>query len=493
MLQRNFLQTESSPTGFGGAARAHAGGEAGIGELVSLGIGLVRRQYVVILITTALVVAAAVVYLRITPPTYTAQVQILLGNSRAQFVQQQSLIAEPNVDLSQIETQLQILKSSAVAAAVITKLKLADDPDFKPSRVFSLLQKVRGSISSAPKIPAPDASDTPSDGLIAAFQYRLLANRVGVSNVIEVSFSSSNATRAAEIANAVAQGYIGDQLNAKFEANRSATSWLQQRLNELGEQALTEERAVGAYKAQNNIVSSDGKPINEQQVTELNSRLVAARAQTSDASAKLSRYEAILGANSASPAAVGTLDAIGAETLASPIINSLRQQYLELARRESEWSARYGRDHLAVINLRTRMLDLRTSIVDEVKRLAGTSRSEVEVAKQRQQEVEKQLASAVSQSRSANSAELTIRELETRAKGLRSLYETFLQRYMGAVQQETFPISDTRVISPASPPESKSKPKTGLIMALGIVGGLAFGIALGLLRDLMDRVFQTSS
>jgi len=115
------------------------------------------------------------------------------------------------------------------------------------------------------------------------------------------------------------------------------------------------------------------------------------------------------------------------------------------------------------------------------------------VAKQRQQEIEKQLNEAVSQSRSANSAEMTIRELESRAKSLRGLYETFLQRFMGSSQQETFPITETRVISPASPSQIKRKPKPGLVLALGIVGGLAFGIGLGFLRDIMDRVFRTSA
>ena len=105
------------------------------------------------------------------------------------------------------------------------------------------------------------------------------------------------------------------------------------------------------------------------------------------------------------------------------------------------------------------MRDMRTSILDEVRRLAEASKSDYEAAKQRQEDVEKQLAQAVAQSRTTNSAESTLRELETNAKGYRSLYESFLQRYMGAVQQESFPITEARIISPASPPQSKSKRK----------------------------------
>jgi succinoglycan biosynthesis transport protein ExoP len=494
MLQRNVLQDEPRAPLSGAARSAQAEGD-GIGELVNFALGFLRRQYAVIILTGALAMAASMVYLRITPPTYSAKVQVLLENSKAQFVQQQSLVAEPVFDFNQIETQLQILQSRTIAVAVINQLKLADDPDLNGSgpSMSSWSHRVRAWVSPPPKDQQSDAPGQSGEDLIEAFLDRLSAKRIGLSNVIEISYNSSSPKRAAEIANAIASAYIADQLNAKFEANRSATSWLQERLRDLGEQALTAERAVSAYKSQNNIVSSGGKPIDEQQVTDLNSRLVAARAQTSDALAKLNRYEAILRTNSESASPIGTLDAGGSDALSSPIINGLRQQYLELARRVSEWSARFGRDHLAVINLRTRMQDLRTSILDEVKRLAETSRGEFEVAKQRRQEIEKQLTEAVSQSRSSNSAELTIRELDSRAKGLRNLYETFLQRYMGSVQQGTFPISETRVIYPASPPQSKSKPKTTLVMALGVIGGLALGIGLGLLRDLMDRVFRTSA
>ena len=491
MLQSNMLQTERNPAALTVASRSEQAEDGGIGELVNFAIALLRRQYVVILIIAALALAASIVYLRVAPPTYTAQVQILLGaQSRADFVQQQSLLAASAVDGPQIETTIQILKSRAIAVAVINQLKLADDPDFTASGpLSSFLHRFRLGVS-------PPEAD-PLESLIAAFQDRLDASQVNMSRVVEVSFTSSSAVRAAEIANAVANAYIADQLNAKFEANRMATSWLQERLRDLSEQALTADRAVSAYKSQNNIVSSDGRLIGEQQIAEFNSRLIAARALVSEASAKLNRYETMLRTQSADLSTIGAIDAgsgaIDAAILNSPIINNLRQQYFELARRESDYSARFGRDHLAVVNLRNRMRDMRVSVLDEVKRLAEASRGDLEVAKQRQQEIEKQLNEAVSQSRSTNSAEMTIRALESKAKSLHGLYETFLQRYMGSSQQETFPITETRVISPASSSQTKRKPKPSLVLALGIVGGLAFGIGLGLLRDIMDRVFRTSA
>jgi capsular exopolysaccharide synthesis family protein len=63
---------------------------------------------------------------------------------------------------------------------------------------------------------------------------------------------------------------------------------------------------------------------------------------------------------------------------------------------------------------------------------------------------------------------------------------------MGSVQQESFPIPQARVISPAAPPQ-KSKPTAGLILAMGLFGGIALGAALGFLREIMDRVFRTSA
>ncbi|WP_128918295.1 MULTISPECIES: AAA family ATPase [Bradyrhizobium] len=495
MLQTNTLQTDGARLPSAAQMQPDRQNAAGIGELIKLALVFIRRQYLVIIFATLLASAASLIYLRLVSPAYTAQVQVLFENPRAQFLQKQSLLSEPTVDVTQIETQLQIIKSQATAAAVIKQLTLADHPDFKEVRplqswLLGLLRRWRSAPSQGAQ---PTPPEQPSEATIANFLDRLSAGRVGYSHVIEIAFTSSDPALAADIANAIAKAYINDQLEAKFEATRTATSWLRERLRNLGEEALTAERAVEAYKSQNNIVSSGGKPIDEQQITELNTRLATARAQSSEATAKLSRYEALLAVDPAKPSSIGNLDAIGSDAMNSPIITSLRQQYLELARREAELSARVGRDHLAVVNIRNRLREFRVSILDEVKRLSEISRSEAELAKQRQQEIEKRLSVAIAQSRLTNSAELTIRDLESRAKSLRGLYDTFLQQYMGSAQQESFPISETRVIFPASAAQTKSKPKAKVVLSVGLLGGLALGLLLGFVRDVMDRVFRTSS
>ncbi len=492
MLQSNTMQTEQMLPQFDGP-HADESASGGIVQIIDYAGGLLKRQYPVIILTTILTLAIAGIYLKTTTPIYTAQVKILFSNQKTPFVQQQSMLPDVAIDSVEIETQLQILKSKDIASKVIENLKLYEDAEFKPAtQVDGFVRNVWNWISFAPLEAAASQSVT-ADELVPVFGDRLKAIRVGMSNVIELSFNASTAERAAEIANAVAHAYIADQVNTKFDANKTAAAWLQERLQDLGQQALTAERAVNAFKSDNNIVVSDGKLIDDQQIADLNSRLVAARALTSDSLARLNRFEAVIQSIAPDSLSLAGIDTPGSEILISPIINTLRQQYLDYSRREANWSARFGKQHLAVINLRDRMRDTRSSIVDEVRRLAENTRSDYEVAKEKQQKIEDQLASAVSRSRGGNSAEMTMRQYETSAKNYRSLYDSFLQRYMGSIQQESFPSADARIIASASPPTSKSKPKSSLIVVLGLAGGLGLGVGLGLLRDVMDRVFRTSA
>ena len=119
MLQSNQRQSDLSRA-FGNAAPQPEDG--GIGQLVSFAFGFLRRQYALILFVTVLALATSIIYLRMTPPTYTGRVNVLFGAPKAQFFQQQSIMADAPFDFAQLETQLQILRSKAIAISVINKI-----------------------------------------------------------------------------------------------------------------------------------------------------------------------------------------------------------------------------------------------------------------------------------------------------------------------------------------------------------------------------------
>src|SRR3979490_429203 len=101
--------------------------------------------------------------------------------------------------------------------------------------------------------------------------------------------------KAATIANAVADAYIEDQLQAKFEATRRASEWLEQRIAELRQQASDAYKAVQDYKSENSIIIGvDGKLASEGQLDQLGTALAKARSDTTQAQAKVDRVTRVM-------------------------------------------------------------------------------------------------------------------------------------------------------------------------------------------------------
>lgn len=475
MLQRNQTPTVE--------LRNRPGELPSVAETFDAFVAYLQRQYRVVLGTAALCLFGGVCYLLTAAPSYTALATLIIDTRKFQVFQQQSPVNDVPVDSTAVESQVEIVKSENVALSVIRDLKLTEDPEFVGSRagaVGAVLGWVSGLFTS--RTP-PNAFDL-TRRAVRTIQKQLDVRRRGMTYVIEISFRSLDPDRAAQVANAIADAYVVDQLDSKYQATRRASVWLQDRIQELRSQASNAERAVLDYKKTNNIITSSGKLLNEQQLGELNTQLVTVKSQVSDAKAKLDRIEAVVKS--------GAPDGTVADTLNSQVITKLRSQYLELANREADWSSRYGYNHLAAVNLRNQMREIQTSMMDELRRLAESYKSDYAIALQRQKEIERAVDDSVSQSQSTNQAQVTLRELESSAQSYRSLYDNFLQRYMETVQQQSFPITEARVITRASRPLGKSHPQTFVVLALATLGGLIAGFGLGVLRDLYDRVFRTA-
>jgi succinoglycan biosynthesis transport protein ExoP len=452
-------------------------------------LDFVSRRYREVGIAVGIGLLLGIIYLLTATPSYTASVSMIIDSNKVQlFQQQQAMFNDLPMDAGAVESQVEVLKSESIALAVIKQLHLTEDPEFAGGGggIFgTLLEILTGSFWSS----GPTSEFALTRQAVGAFESRLKVQRVGLTYVILISFRSTNAERAAQVANAVAEAYVNDQLEAKYQAAKRAGTWLQTRLHELREQASAAELAVVNYKNQNSMIDTGGRTINEQQLAELNSQLILARTQTAAARAKFDRVQEILTSNSPDAAVNATVT----DTLTNDVISKLRSQYLEMSQHVEDWTIRYGATHLAVVNLRNQMREIQNAIHNELQRIAETYKSDLAIAQQKEENAQKQLSSTVADSQVTNQAQVALRELQSNAQTYQALYDNFLQRYMESIQQQSFPITDTRVISAATRPLGKSNPRTTLVLAASAFVGLFFGMGIAGWRELADRVFRTSN
>jgi len=141
--------------------------------------------------------------------------------------------------------------------------------------------------------------------------------------------------------------------------------------------------------------------------------------------------------------------------------------------------------------LRAEMAALQRAIWDEISRIAESYKSELQIAKSQEESIDKRMIEVFQKSASTRQSQVRLRELETAANTYRGIYETFLSRFTQSVQQQSFPSTEARVVTLASPPRGPSSPKISLTLALAALCGLGLGIMSALAREQMNRQIHT--
>jgi succinoglycan biosynthesis transport protein ExoP len=445
-----------------------------------------RRQARVMIACSVLALMLGILYVATTVPQFTAGVTLLIDDRRVRAFKDGPDTAMSDAMGSHVDSQVELLRSNRIAFAVIDKLQLHNDPDFgwrSPGLVARLKALVFGAISlGASKGEEIRAEDRRLNAL-----NRVLSNldvrRVQRTLVLEIRFKSTDPGKAALIANAIADAYLTDQLNSKYEATQRASGWLIDRIADLKQKVLTSDLAIQKFKADHDLISAGGRLVSEQQLGEVNTQLVAAAAETAKAEARYARIKSILDA--------GKTDAVVTEAIGNNMIDQLRLKFLAAAKRESDLAPKLGPTHGAVANARMEMRQYERMMFEELGRIAESYLSDLVIAQSKEKALRSSFKELVGGNASANVTAVALRELEREAETFRKLYQTFLLRYQEAVNLQSFPITDARVVTSALAPTSPSHPKRAIVLALSLLLGGAFGAAIGGLRELSDRVFRT--
>jgi succinoglycan biosynthesis transport protein ExoP len=453
-----------------------------------------RRQKWVLLICSILGLAAGIGYLKIKIPDYTATAVLFIDNQKARAVQDtyQSLIQRDiEVGNSFLDTQVELLGSEPIVFSVIDKLNLLKDPEFNQqgqdffAGVLPAFLNFDASGSDSASASASKEDTSALHRRVAEVLKRHIeVHRVARTPILQITGTSQNSDKAAKIANGFVQAYLANELQGNYDATQQASTWLQDRISDLKNKVVASDLALQKFRAENDLISTGGRLVSEQQLAEVNSQLVIVRADIARASARYKQIKQLRDDHQP--------DALLTDAVANPFIEQLRQKYVALNKREAELKIKVGPGHAAVLALQQELREYEKLMFQELGKIEDMAKSELEAAQRREQSLSENLAQLVTATASNEKRLVTFRELQREADSYKSLYQTILQRNQELLQTHSFPISESRPVLAAWPPDAPSHPKALTVLAVALALGAGLGSCVGAAREYRDRALRTA-
>ncbi len=450
---------------------------------------LLRRRIQIVLRLTVLCAALGLLAALVLSPQYKAEVILLLDQRQPKVMDVGAAISGLPTDNAAVRSEMDILTSRGVIDRVIKKQGLIGDPEFsKKKKIWDKWFGPGGLFRRADKEADAQAAEEEAKRqwteVAQAIQDRLKVENDGRSFSIKLTFTSRDPKKAAQIANAIADEYLVDQLEAKYEVVARANKWLSERLATLRTQVETTEQAVEAFRQKANLIQINGDTVSMRQMQEVNTQLITARAATSQAEARLRNAEIMVQSS-------GGLEG-ATDVLASPLIQKLREQEAEVRRKEAELSTRYGDRHPTLINARAERHDLQRKIQEEVQKILRSLAGEVKIAQAKEQQLQRDLNNLEAKAGAELKDTVQLRQLQREADANRTLYENFLSRFKQTSEQQDMQLPDTRIIARADTPVSPAFPVKWLFMAVGAIVGGMLGVVAAYVLEFLDRGYRTA-
>ncbi|MBF0335453.1 MAG: hypothetical protein HQL40_17705 [Alphaproteobacteria bacterium] len=477
---------------------------------LALSVRLVWRRKMALLGLVALALTMAFLYLRQVTPLYTATATVMIETRRTQVAPIAEVLGGLSSNQFVVEGEVEVIRSRALAEQVIDRLHLLQHPHFNPDLapprgpgLFAMLNPLnwlpadwRSAMSEAAsnarrdsELPMPVEPEIKEDPLKARAARILMASLVTqnsrMSPVVDINVTAPSPQLSAAIANAIADQYLLTQLEAKYNAVQRATRWLNDRITELRREVESTETAVETYRRKHNLFDLDRGPVITQQLGELNSQLLSAQAKRSEAEVRYERARQQVKSSKGGAALV--------EVLNSPVIHSLRATEAEIRREFSDLSTRYGAQHPKIITLQASLREIEEKIRGEADRIISSLANEVEIARAREQAIEKNYNELKGQISIQNEAQIELRALIREAEASRSLYEAFLARFKETDTQRDMQNADARVLSRAAIPREPSSPRGTLILIVAGLTAAMLGLVLIFALEELDHGFRSAS
>jgi uncharacterized protein involved in exopolysaccharide biosynthesis len=422
------------------------------------------QRRLTVLVSIGGAIALALIYLAVTTPTYTATASLLIDPRDTRSTQFEAVLPGIGADSAAVASQVFVIESRDLLMAVFESEGIERDAEFADDGLLSFLTR-------------PD--DSGKDMIFRRFERRVSVERAGLTYVIEVSFKSRSAEKAARIANAIVERYTVGLAREREAANSDVNTRLAARIASLRENVTDAERAVGAFKIEHDIVDPAAGGTLQSQIDQLTAQMIEARAGADQAKG---RYDQAMSAGG-SAAALARLP----EIVSSTAIDRLRADYNQRAASLANAEAVYQSRHPSIRRLRSELDRTSALMTAEAARVTREMKAKYDLSIYAVSSLEAKLAALRGRSQAADAAQVELRRLEATSQAARTVLDDVLKRAQETSQMRGLQMSEARVISVAAPPSRPTWPTPMLLLPVSAALGLLAGCGLVMARGPLDR------
>jgi polysaccharide biosynthesis transport protein len=455
---------------------------------------LKRRRLMVLVLLAALGIGAFIT--GITTPLYTASVTLRIDQGApAQG------FGEMAAGDDYYQTQVTLLKSRALAAKVITNLRLESNPKFvavrTPVEQFSrqvsgvwnsAFTYVSNVISDLSGVAPPPEEQPPSSTdfalgvhprFIGLYQRLFEVQPVPKTSLVRVLFTTADPRLSQELAAAHAATFIRMNLETRFELTKEAREFLEKKLSESKAKVVASEQALQRFRQKHGVVSLEGNQnIVIERMVDLNKRLTESRARRIE-------LESLLRITK------GRNVEYLSEIIDNSLILQLKGRLEGLEAEQARLATIYKPDHPRLVELNQQVSQARRRLNLEINNAVRGIESDYNAARARE-------AALQAEADSQQQAALDLKDLGVQYAVLQGelntnhgVLESISKRINETSISSDSPLSNIQVIEPAERPLVPSYPQAQRNLLLATALGLVLGVSLALLREHLDSTMRT--
>jgi len=459
-----------------------------------------KRRWTVITVFTVIVITVAILTFTATP-IYEATARLIIDKENPNVVSIQEVMSVDASGSDYYQTQYKIIESRTVAREVIRRLNLNKSEEFFPKPKDDLISNLKRSIQGTiafwkdsitsllrtgdESIPKTLLGFEPDSPLVSDFIKRIKVSPIRNSRLVDVRFEGKDSVLAATIVNTLADVYISQNLETKLRAVQDAVKWLHNRIQEERKKVEKAEQALLRYKEKHSIItdfSSDVENITAQKLAHLNTQVVEAESNRVEAETRYKQAMVLTGTPD-------MLDSIP-EVLNNELIRQIKSMEIELFKRMSELSKKYGQKHPRMVAIESELNTIQKRRIQEVSRVINSLKNEYKVALAKENSLKAALAKQKKESLELNQKAIQYGVLRRESESARYMYELLIKRFKETSLTEDMKTGNIRIVDRAEAPEYPIKPKKKLNILLAIIVSLLTGTGLAFFFEYLDNTIK---